>query len=83
MEFLKDYEFDLNYQPGKANAVAKDEIGYNRICKQMFGLPEDKDRTSEIIGHAAAFGDPRMEMESISMDFIMGLPRTPIGCDSI
>ena len=42
--------------------VAKDKIGYSKICKQMFGLLEDEDRTSETIGHDAAFGDPQMEM---------------------
>jgi hypothetical protein len=46
-------------------------------------LSEGESGTSETSQIATTFKDPRVEMEEIGMDFIVGLPRSQAGYDSI
>jgi hypothetical protein len=46
-------------------------------------LSEGESRTSETSRIAITFKDPKVEMEEIGMDFIVGLPRTQAEYDSI
>ena len=49
----------------------------------MFGLAESKDRALEANKNIATLRDSRMEIGDISVDFVMGLPRTPSRYDAI
>ena len=57
--------------------MAKNEVRYSKARKQMFSLPESEDRALQPLEI------PEWKWESISMDLMMGLPRTPAGYDTI
>ena len=59
--------------------MAWDEEGNTGICCTLFSVLENKSGTQETLWRATIFRCSRMEMESISMDFVTGLPRTVSG----
>ena len=63
--------------------VAKHEVRCGELCKQVLNLLEGKDRTSETSRTLQPLEIPEWKWESISIDFMMGLPRTSIGYDAI
>ena len=63
--------------------MARHEVGYAELCKQVLNLSKGKDRTSETIGDVQPMEVPKWKWESISMDFMMGLPRTSTRYDAI
>ena len=63
--------------------MAKNEVRYSRVRKQMLSLPESEDRAPEAIEALQPLEIPEWKWENISMGFVMGLPRTPVGYDAI
>ena len=63
--------------------MARHEVRYVELCKQGLNLSKGKNRTSETIGDVQPLEVPEWKWESISMDFVIGLPRTSSGYDVI
>jgi hypothetical protein len=49
----------------------------------VFNLPTSEGKASEASGDAQTIANTEVEWDKISMDFILGLPKTPTGEDSI
>ena len=63
--------------------VARHEIRYSELYEQMLSLSEGKYRTSETIMNIEPLEIPKWKWESISIDFVMGLPRTSARYDAV
>ncbi|XP_024019110.1 uncharacterized protein LOC112090927 [Morus notabilis] len=66
VEYMEDYDFTLQYHPGKANVVADALTEHRKPAGELQPLPV-----------------PRWKWEHITMDFLMGLPRTELKYDAI
>ena len=60
--------------------VARDKVRCNELCKQMLNLKIEHHKP---FGMLQPLEIPEWKWESISMDFVMGLPRTFVGYDAI
>nr|KYP69532.1 Transposon Ty3-I Gag-Pol polyprotein [Cajanus cajan] len=114
LEFLKDYDFDLSYHPGKANVVVdalkeghRSKLSFHpgatkmyHDLRKMFWWPRMKKDIAEFVsaclvcqkakiehqkpsGLLQPLSIPEWKWDSISMDFVVALPRTRKGHDSI
>ncbi|GJU74997.1 putative reverse transcriptase domain-containing protein [Tanacetum coccineum] len=71
IELLSDYEYEIKYQPGKANVVADALSRKERL----------KPRTSEALRCTSATQNFEWKWENITMDLVMRLPRSTSGYD--
>nr|GEW28209.1 putative reverse transcriptase domain-containing protein [Tanacetum cinerariifolium] len=74
IELLSDYDCEIHYHPGKGNIVADALSRKDREPLRVRSLPSGLLQQPEI---------PEWKWEKITMDFVLGLPRTPSGYDSI
>nr|GEY31262.1 putative reverse transcriptase domain-containing protein [Tanacetum cinerariifolium] len=74
IELLSDYDCEIHYHPGEGNVVADALSRKDREPLRVRSLPSGLLQQPEI---------PEWKWEKITMDFVLGLPRTPSGYDSI
>ena len=60
-----------------------DEEGYSGVCGEVSDLLESQGRASTIVMRVETLRDPRMEMGSISMDFVCDLSKMSRGQDAV
>ena len=56
---------------------------YSRLCSKVFSLSTSEDGTSETFGNSPITIYSRMEVEHITMNFVVDLPRTHASYDAI
>ena len=59
--------------------VVKDEERCSGVCFEMLNVSIDENRTLETRGELNPLTPPERKWESITMDFVIALPRTPSG----
>nr|GEX49221.1 hypothetical protein [Tanacetum cinerariifolium] len=90
IELLSDYDCEIRYHPGKVNVVAdalsRKERELIRVRELIFEIHPDGTRYHDKRIWLPKFSGlkiPVWKWERITMDFIVGLLRTPSGYDSI
>jgi hypothetical protein len=63
--------------------VEQYEEEHCKVCRVVFNLPASKGGASEIGGTLKPLLVPKWKWDKIAMDFILSLPKTPTGEDSI
>jgi hypothetical protein len=63
--------------------VEQYEEGYCEVCRAVFDLPTSEGGASKTGRTLKPLLTPKWKWDEIAMDFILGLPKTPTGEDSI
>nr|GEW28635.1 putative reverse transcriptase domain-containing protein [Tanacetum cinerariifolium] len=79
IELLSDYDYEIHYHPGKGKLVAE-ALSRRRKCLTCAKVKAEHQKPSGLLQKPKI---PEWKWEKITMDFVSGLQRTPIGYDSI
>ncbi|GJY71156.1 putative reverse transcriptase domain-containing protein [Tanacetum coccineum] len=78
LEFLSDYDCEILYHPGKANIVA-DALSCKERNKPL-RVKAEHQRPSGLLVQPKI---PQWKWDNITMDFVIKLPKSSQGCDTI
>ncbi|GJU76594.1 putative reverse transcriptase domain-containing protein [Tanacetum coccineum] len=78
LELLSDYDCEIRYHPGKANVIT-DALSRKERIKPL-RVKAEHQRLSGLLVQPEI---PQWEWENITMDFVMKLPKSSQGCDTI